>query len=167
MEVHKYYQAAIGQKNADFYLSRFHHFDSNGVRPSWNWPAFLFTFYWLLYSKMRFFALVYVLLPVTLAAIDSIVFPEDDVAVAVISLLYLAAAFIVLPMYANALYYRQVRKMIDIAGEESRDDDETLRMITADGGTNSISQTVTTSLILIAALVLIAVVMEMVLGSGV
>ena len=81
MEVHKYYQAALGQKNADFYLSRFHHFDSNGVRPSWNWPAFLFTFYWLLYRKMRFFALVYVLLPIPLAAIDSIVFPAGDVAV--------------------------------------------------------------------------------------
>ena len=72
MEVQKYYKAAIGEKNADFYLSRFHHFDSNGVRPSWNWPAFFFTFYWLLYRKMGLFALVYVLLPIPLAAIDSI-----------------------------------------------------------------------------------------------
>ncbi len=57
--------------------------------------------------------------------------------------------------------------MIDIAGEESREDDETLRVITAAGGTNSISRTITASVIFIAALVVTAVVIEIVLGSGV
>lgn len=113
---------------------------------------------------MRFVALVYVLFPIPLAAIDSIVFPEDDVAVAVISLLYLAAAFIALPMYANALYYRQVKKMIGKAREESRDEETALRVIAAAGGTNSISLTITTSLIVITALVVVAVVMEKILN---
>ena len=167
MELQEYYTAAVGEKNTDFYLSRFHYFDSHGVAISWNWPAFFFTFYWLLHRKMRLIALLYALLPLPVAIIDSIVFSGEDLAVAVISLLYLAAAFIVLPMYANALYYRQVRKMIDIAREESRDEDATMRVIIAEGGTNSLSLTITTSVVLIAALVLIAVVMEMVLGSGV
>jgi hypothetical protein len=161
MEVQKYYEAAIGQKNANFYLSRFHHFDSNGVGPSWNWPAFLFTFYWLLYRKMRFFALVYVLLPIPLAAIDSIVFPADDVAVAVTSLLYLAATFIALPMYANALYYRQVQTMIGKARQESRDEEAVLRSITTGGGTMSIARTIITSFVMIAGLVVVAIVMEL------
>jgi hypothetical protein len=167
MEQQEYYRVAIGEKSTDFYLSRFHLFDSKGVGPSWNWPAFLVTFYWLLHRKMQFFALLYVLLPLPLAAIDGIIFPGNDVAVAAISLLYLAAAFVVLPRYANALYYRQLKRMIDKAREESCDKEEALRVITAAGGTNSIARTITASLVLIIALVVVAVVMEQVLNSGV
>ena len=167
MELQEYYTAAVGEKNTDFYLSRFHYFDSHGVAISWNWPAFFFTFYWLLHRKMRLIALLYVLLPLLLAALDRIVFSGEDLAVAVISLLYLAAAFIVLPMYANALYYGHVKKMVGKARGESRDGETALSVIAAAGGINSIARTFTTSLVLIIVLAVVAVVMEQVLNSGV
>ena len=154
MEVPEYYRAAIGDKNADFYLSRFHHFDAKGVGVSWNWPAFFFTFYWLLHRKMRFFALLYVLLPIPLAAMDSIVFPADDVAVT--SLLYLAATFIALPMYANVAYYRHVKSVITRARQESGDEAETSQLITTRGGTSNLALTIVASLLLMIMLAVAA-----------
>ena len=37
--------------NSAYYLPRFYRMSRNGSRTSWNWPAFLFTPYWLLYRK--------------------------------------------------------------------------------------------------------------------
>ena len=166
MEIQEYYRAATGEKNADFYLSRFHHFDSHGVAVSWHWPAFFFSFYWLLHRKMCFLALLYILLPLAIAAIDNIIFPADDVVMAVTSLLYLAATFIALPLYANALYYRQVKKRIHEAQSASRDKEEAMSAIIAGGGTMNTSRTIITSFAFVAVLMVAAVVLEQLLSPG-
>ena len=136
MEEQEYYRATIGERNAEFYLSRFQKFNSHGVAVSWNWATFFLSFYWLLHRKMRFFALLYILLPLAIAAIDNIILPADDVVVVmtVTSLLYLAATFIALPLYANALYYRQVKKRIHEARSASRDKEDAMSAIIAGGG---------------------------------
>lgn len=54
----------IGKK-ADYYKTKFRKFNVRGVEtfaPTWNWCAFLFTFWWMLYRKLYLWALVWILL---------------------------------------------------------------------------------------------------------
>jgi zinc-ribbon domain len=42
-------------KNAEYYKAKFRKFDVRGVEsfaPTWNWAAFFFTFWWMLYRKL-------------------------------------------------------------------------------------------------------------------
>ena len=51
-------------KNADTYLPKFQKFRQGGESSfavTWNWPAFLFTFWWLIYRKMYVWALLILL----------------------------------------------------------------------------------------------------------
>ena len=166
MEEQEYYRAAVGERNAEFYLSHFQKFDSHGVAVSWNWAAFFLSFYWLLHRKMRFFALLYILLPLAIAAIDNIILPANDVVMTVTSLLYLAATFIALPLYANALYYRQVKKRIHEARSANRDKEGAMSAIIGGGGTMRTSRTIITSFAFVAVLLVAAVVLEQLLSPG-
>jgi hypothetical protein len=40
------------KENADYYLQKFKMFNRRDSFISWNWPAFLFTFFWLAYRRM-------------------------------------------------------------------------------------------------------------------
>lgn len=56
---HREYEAFIGN-NAAHYVAKFRKFNVDGVenfQATWNWPAFLFTFWWMLYRKMYIWAL--------------------------------------------------------------------------------------------------------------
>ena len=39
-------------KNTDYYISKFEELKITGSKISWNWSAFFFTGYWMLYRKM-------------------------------------------------------------------------------------------------------------------
>ena len=66
----EYLEAAIGEKNLDYYLRRFERFASSGGSASWNWPAFFVPLIWMLYRKMWVYALVYLfLLPIASFAV--------------------------------------------------------------------------------------------------
>ena len=52
-------------KNADYYKMQFRKFNVRGVEtfaPTWNWCAFLFTFWWMLYRKLYLWAFLWLLL---------------------------------------------------------------------------------------------------------
>lgn len=52
-------------KKADYYKAQFRKFNVRGVEtfvPTWNWCAFLFTFWWMLYRKLYLWAFVWILL---------------------------------------------------------------------------------------------------------
>jgi Tfp pilus assembly protein PilE len=54
------YRTFIG-KNADKYVAKFGHFSSGGegsFAATWHWPAFFVPFFWMLYRKMYFWALL-------------------------------------------------------------------------------------------------------------
>ena len=103
----EYYKAIIGPKNQDYYLSHFSRFDREGARISWNWPSFFMTFYWLLYRKMWLNSLAYFLFPYVLAFVFAlfVVLTDSDPGslLGSVYLGYLAAIFVLIPMYANAL----------------------------------------------------------------
>jgi zinc-ribbon domain len=52
-------------KNAGYYMTIFRKFNIRGVEtfaPTWNWAAFLFNFWWMLYRKLYLWALLWLLL---------------------------------------------------------------------------------------------------------
>ena len=135
-DVQAYYEAAVGFKNADYYLSRFNRFDSQGLGASWNWPSVFISFYWLLYRKMWLWALLYFFLPYLILLVGASI---SDEFIAVVYLVQLTVIFIVFPMYANALYYKHVSKKVLAAKNYTDDEDKRLRIITDGGGTSGVA----------------------------
>lgn len=82
-------------KKAEYYKAVFRKFNVRGVEtfaPTWNWCAFLFTFWWMLYRKLYLWALVWILL--TFIPFFGLVF-------------WIAAGIV-----GNYLYYRHVTARI-------------------------------------------------------
>ena len=106
------YRAAVGPRS-DFYVPKFLGFDRPGApRTSWNWPAFFVSFYWFLYRRMWREWAVYALLIPLLGAIAILLLPRQGPLPAVAQLLSLAYSFVVIPLFANHLYYGSVRRRI-------------------------------------------------------
>ncbi|HEY7642519.1 MAG TPA: pilin [Steroidobacteraceae bacterium] len=110
------YRAVVGEKKLGYYLPLFQRFDQpNASFVSWNWPAFFVSFFWLLYRRMYLPALAYFFLwPFTVLVLMSIVSVMAGPAVAAILgwSTQLLGAFVVFPMFANALYHWHVRRRI-------------------------------------------------------
>ncbi|MBU1425855.1 MAG: DUF2628 domain-containing protein [Gammaproteobacteria bacterium] len=139
----EYYKAVIGPKNQDYYLDHFSRFDDAGkVGPTWHWPAFFVTFYWLLYRKMWLNALIYFFLPyiimIPLGIIGAVLGNAAGGVIILGYLLYFAAVFIGIPMYANALYYRQCNKIIDEVRASSHHTQRQLGELSGKGGTSKV-----------------------------
>ena len=131
----EFYAAAVGYKKADYYVPRFMQFDAQGIRASWQ--AFFVSLYWLLYRKMWLPAGLYFLLSLPFGLSNSAWLSASSNA-GWLAMLYLVAVYVVLPMYANALYYRQVRNKIARAKQVATDKDSQLRIVRAQGGTSNV-----------------------------
>jgi Tfp pilus assembly major pilin PilA len=106
------YSAAIGPR-ADFYLPRFLAFEQpQAPRTSWNWAAFFVSFYWFLYRRMWREWAVYALLIPLLIALAVVLLPRQGSLVVVAQLLSLAYSFVVIPLFANYLYYGSIKRRI-------------------------------------------------------
>jgi len=107
--------AAIGPTNKSYYRPKFDRFAAGQGSVSWNWPAFFVTIFWMLYRRMYAYALlVWFILPVLLIVVAGLVGGISGDAAASISTYYLLHAiigFIVIPMFANRLYYRHATRM--------------------------------------------------------
>ncbi len=132
------YKAAIGPHHQDYYLQRFQRFDNSGKGGvSWNWPSFFATFYWFLYRKMWPNALLYLFLPWFVVVVIAVFArPIAGTLSAVLYPTYFVVILIVLPMYANSLYYRHCKKKIADAKVSFKDPQKQFTMLMASGGTN-------------------------------
>ena len=111
----EYVEAAIGPRNTDYYLRKFERFGSSGGYVSWNWPAFFVPLLWMLYRKMWLWAALYFFAtPFVFSVVFVILAATLPETTAVIAgwTLWLAGIFIVLPMFANALYYQTCQTRI-------------------------------------------------------
>jgi Tfp pilus assembly major pilin PilA len=136
----EYLETAIGHSNLDYYLQRFEKFSSGRGLASWNWPAFFVPLVWMLYRKMWVYALVnFFAVPIAVFAIFFLLFVAlPPTAAAVVGwTIQLAIAFVLIPMYANALYYRTVRNRIADAKAYRGDREKQLRMLASTGGTSN------------------------------
>lgn len=115
-EIEALYRAAVGQKRADFYVPKFIRFDQPGAsKASWNWSAFLISFYWFLYRRMfGYWAVCCLLIPIALWVGGT--FAASLIGGPVGGLLNLLVivgfSFVWIPMFANSLYHRTVKKRI-------------------------------------------------------
>jgi hypothetical protein len=112
------YRAFIGKGRTDYYLKRFAVFDAQGggFYPSWNWAAFLFGPVWGVFRTMHNVFWLF-----GLVALFGVVMLRFSAAH---YFLLLGLAWIILTLYANALYYRHAKRAIaraqtkGLAGQE-------------------------------------------------
>ena len=106
-----FYRAFLGPESRDYYLSRFARFDERGrVGPSWHWPAFFFTFFWMIYRKLWLPAFAYIAISGPIAITARLCAGNYQTAVDVL----INTSFFVVPaLFANALYYRYCRRKIE------------------------------------------------------
>jgi Tfp pilus assembly major pilin PilA len=108
--------ACIGPKNTDYYIRVFENFRSARGAASWNWPAFFLTIPWLLYRKMWGHMVLYTFgLPiglVILTAMIAAIFQDAGAGAAFYYLSYVVIAFVVVPIFANRLYFGHVNNKI-------------------------------------------------------
>ncbi|RUM60913.1 MAG: DUF2628 domain-containing protein [Persephonella sp.] len=60
------------QKNSDYYLIKWKLMAETGSKISWNWPAFFFGIYWMVYRKMYVYALIILIIGLLLSLIPLI-----------------------------------------------------------------------------------------------
>jgi hypothetical protein len=129
------YRAAVGKAQENFYVAKFLAFEeSESSRRSWNWAAVLFGPFWFLYRRMFVFALVFGIL------VPALFYWMCDVAIGLIlraspeSWLWSVPSFVfqcvLIPMYANYLYFSSVEKRIAALREKLPDDGAVLQALT-------------------------------------
>jgi len=102
----KQLEAAIGPK-AEYYLARFEAIDA-GRRAGWNWPAFFLSTAWFSYRGMGGWAALNFVAPWVAAILMVLSVPFLLVLSA-----YLVLFFVLVPLYADALYYRRIKKEVE------------------------------------------------------
>jgi hypothetical protein len=125
------YEAAIGNKNTVYYLTKFRIFDRSpgSLVVSWNWPAFFFGCAWALYRKMYLWAVS--LLVIAILLNSGLIFTTET---STILLLIIAVAF---GAFGNALYYKCVQQNITNVRTALNDDEKVLQFIRRQGGVNT------------------------------
>ena len=110
------YRAAVGEAKAEFYVPRFLDFDAPGAsKASWNWAAFFGGVIWLLYRRMYGLAAIYYFaIPIALTIVVAIVgsFAGKNSGAILQLVVWIAISFVLLPMYANAIYHDTIKKRI-------------------------------------------------------
>ena len=132
------YRAAVGEKKAGYYVPLFYRFDQGSSRTSWNWPAFFVTFFWLLYRRMYGLAVGYLLgLPFALAVVlvALIALFGQTVGAALYYIVTLAVSFVVIPIFANAIYHWHVKQRIDKLAADAPSQDALLQRVIGQSAT--------------------------------
>lgn len=94
--------AELCEKNKEYYAGAFAKFKSGKIF-SWNWAACYFSCAWFVYRKMYYEATIIALITVFVRVV-SVLIPEVAVFLAVIY----SVAYILVPLFANYLYYKKI-----------------------------------------------------------
>ncbi len=107
------YELAVGP-NTDYYLPKFERFDVGGSKVGWHWPAFFVTSWWFIYRKMFGLGILNLCVPLIVLIVSGIAAAAKlpDAAVGVLAFVLLVAPSFLFSMFASALYWRHVQKVI-------------------------------------------------------
>ena len=98
-------RAAYVRDKVDYYMDRFSKMQMTGDKVSWNWAAFFFTSYWLIYRKMyKPFAIV--------AALEIFLIPAAAELIEPIGALTFVLN-ILIGLFGNYLYMNHIDQLID------------------------------------------------------
>lgn len=130
----------LGNKNQEKYLNYFRALSFYRLKVSWHWPAFFFTAFWLMYRRMWFGAVLYLITPfvfgfIALAARGS----SGEVVASIITALGTAIYYISPPLIANYLYYLKFENEASKAQELFPENKENqINYLRDTGGTTSL-----------------------------
>ncbi|MDJ0918888.1 MAG: pilin [Woeseiaceae bacterium] len=133
--------AYVGPKRAEYYAARFRNVE-NGQSVSWHWPAFFISSAWFLYRKMWLMALGYWIgLPVALTVIQLILTSLVSAEAGSIAYFvpYLIIAFVLVPMYANKLYYNHVSAKVQKINQTDLSYEQKSEELARKGGTSIVA----------------------------
>lgn len=154
------YRAVIG-RNTGYYLERFRQFDQAGrAGASWHWPAFLVTFFWMLYRKMWGAAAAYVVLVLA----SYLVLPTVGWLMAgaggglAAAGLHLVLVLVVPPLFANALYYRHCRNRIEDTAALAHNPQARSGELERRGGTSGVAAAIGALVAMMAGVAFIAMI---------
>lgn len=126
--MHDLYATVLGKKNTAYYLAQFETFDQQGSgrKISWNWSAFCFIWYWVLYRKMYgwFFALWGLVILSTILEKNG-------------GWLIWLASWVGFSLFANFLYYRSIKKKIAFAQLSIKDKSKFFEYLRRKGGVHT------------------------------
>ncbi len=129
----------VGPKNAHYYEQVFAKFERGGGSLSWNWPSFFVTWFWLLYRKMYMWWLLYWFgLPITMVLVSAVVaaFASPELGALFYYGGYVLVAFILLPMYANKLYYNHAKRKVAKMAATTLSEEQQALELARTGGTS-------------------------------
>lgn len=134
------YDLAIGDKRRDYYLPRFAAFERAG-KPSlgWHWPAFFFTFWWLLYRKMWGRAALYFFLPIVVWFALGLVAAVSPKLGLLAMGLWWVGIFVLPALFANGTYYRHCQKLVANVRATSRNPQARFALLAKKGGTSNVA----------------------------
>ncbi|HWO98307.1 MAG TPA: LCP family protein [Bacillus sp. (in: firmicutes)] len=124
----------VGNK-ADVYLQKWRH------NSRWNWPAFLFDAYWLMYRKMYLYCVFYLIIwfvwsNVIVASVFSEWNPVESPGLILLVVFLCCIPKPVLGIFANKLYLYQAKRKITAIVQDKNKQESRETVITAAGGTN-------------------------------
>ncbi len=134
--------AYVGPKNADYYARQFDQFKTQSSNVSWNWPAFFVATIWFLYRKMWLNALAYWLgLPIVLTVLSTIITTVAGPGAGSTFYYgaYIVTAFVLVPMFANRLYYRHAQAKIRKVAARSSTAEQQAAELARIGGTSNVA----------------------------
>lgn len=114
------YRAAVGEPSADYYVPKFLRFDQPGAsKLSWNWAAFFpfVSLFWFFYRRMYgYWAVFCLLIPlgINVCGVIAIATWRNARVLWLVEIAALAYRFVVVPMLANGLYYRHIKRRIGL-----------------------------------------------------
>src|SRR6185369_11864474 len=109
------YELAIG-RNVEYYLPKFERYDAGQSTASWHWPAFFVTSAWYIYRKIWLWGILHLFFPIIAAIAIGILAALLKVPSTATGLLFIGALlveWILLTVFANAIYWRRVNSIID------------------------------------------------------
>jgi Tfp pilus assembly major pilin PilA len=130
--------AVIGNSNTLYYLGRFERI-AHGEGGGWNWPAFLVTWYWLLYRKMWVPATLYFFAPYLVLLLVAGIGAASPMFGAVLWLAWALAWLIAPGMLANGWYYKHCLNKIRDVRARGGSKDQVLARLEAVGGTSNVA----------------------------
>lgn len=122
-------------KKADIYLQKWRH------NSRWNWPAFLFDAYWLMYRKMYLYCVFYLIIwfvwsNMIVASVFSEWNPIESPGLLPLVLVICCIPKPVLGIFANKLYLHQAKRKITAIVQDPNKQESQETVITTAGGTN-------------------------------
>lgn len=143
LDIQDLYAAVIGDKNTDYYLAKFAEFDQQkpGLKPSWNWSAFLFNNGWTLYRKMYGWFFTFWGIAVFLNMFEKGSSLSHSVAVETIVYTYTFFITLIIAIFfgffADSLYYKKVKKKIAAAQQTIKNEAKLFEFLQSQGGVHN------------------------------